>query len=91
MFYNIFIAYILFINAVSIIFCIVDKLCAIWSKRRVPEKTLMLLSIVGGSLGMYLTMVIIRHKTRHTKFMIGIPVIIMLQLAVLIIFSKFFY
>ena len=41
----------------------------------------MLISAIGGSVGMYLTMKKIRHKTRHPKFMVGIPVIIALQIA----------
>lgn len=82
--------YFVLINIVSIIICVVDKLSAIWRKRRISEKTLILLSILGGSIGMYLTMVIIRHKTKHIKFMLGIPAIIMLQLIILLIFSKIF-
>ena len=82
--------YFVLINIVSAIICVVDKLSAIWRKRRISEKTLILLSILGGSIGMYLTMVIIRHKTKHIKFMLGIPAIIMLQLIILLIFSKIF-
>ena len=48
---------------------------------RIPESQLMLISAIGGSIGMYLTMKKIRHKTRHPKFMVGIPVIIALQIA----------
>lgn len=82
--------YFVLINTFSSIICVVDKLSAIWHKRRISEKTLILLSILGGSIGMYLTMVIIRHKTKHIKFMLGIPAIIMLQLIILLIFSKIF-
>lgn len=48
---------------------------------RVPEAQLMLISALGGSVGMFLTMQTIRHKTQHPKFMIGIPVIMIFQLA----------
>ena len=48
---------------------------------RVPEARLMLISALGGSVGMFLTMQTIRHKTQHPKFMIGIPVIMIFQLA----------
>ena len=78
------------VNLISIIVCIYDKLSAVFGKKRIREKTLLFLSVIGGSIGMYLTMVIIRHKTKHNKFMIGIPAIIMLQLVVLLLFSKFF-
>ena len=50
-------------------------------KHRTPERTLLIISALGGSVFMYLTMQGIRHKTQHKKFMIGIPVIIFLQLA----------
>ncbi|HHT54915.1 MAG TPA: DUF1294 domain-containing protein [Clostridiales bacterium] len=49
--------------------------------RRVPEATLLFMALIGGSVAMYVTMRTIRHKTQHAKFMIGIPAIILLQLA----------
>ncbi len=48
---------------------------------RVPEAQLLLISALGGSVAMYLTMKAIRHKTQHPKFMIGIPAIMVLQIA----------
>lgn len=51
---------------------------------RIPEAQLMLIAAMGGSVGMYLTMKKIRHKTRHPKFMIGIPVIMAVQIALII-------
>lgn len=48
-------------------------------KNRVPEKILFLLGILGGGLAEYLTMLKIRHKTKHKRFMIGLPIIILLQ------------
>lgn len=60
-----------------------DKICARLDKRRVPEKTLMITALLGGSASMYLTMQLIRHKTLHAKFMVGLPLIIILQIGVL--------
>ena len=59
---------------------------------RVPEAQLLLISALGGSVAMLLTMKTIRHKTQHPKFMIGIPVIIVLQvlLAAFIIWLRVF-
>ena len=56
--------------------------------RRVPEKTLLAIAALGGSIAMILTMRSIRHKTKHAKFMVGIPLIIMAQclLAVALVF-----
>jgi uncharacterized membrane protein YsdA (DUF1294 family) len=88
---SIFLAYIAVISIISIIVCIYDK--KISKKNRVelrtPEKTLLLLSALGGSVAMYITMLIIRHKTKHFKFMVGIPVIMVLQAA--LIFALFHF
>ncbi len=82
---SIFLAYIAIISLVSIVVCIYDK--KISKKNRVelrtPEKTLLLLSALGGSVAMFVTMLLIRHKTKHFKFMVGIPVIMILQAAVI--------
>lgn len=75
----IFLVYFILINIISIIVTIVDKVSAISHRWRVRESTLLLLSALGGSVSMFVTMQIIRHKTRHLKFMLGIPVIIIVQ------------
>jgi uncharacterized membrane protein YsdA (DUF1294 family) len=82
--------YLAVISLVSVIVTIHDKSAAIKKRRRVPEKTLILLSLIGGSVAMYVTMQMIRHKTRHAKFMLGIPAIMVLQLGVLIVVGKYF-
>ena len=78
---SIFLAYIAIMSIVSVIVCIYDK--KISKKNRVelrtPEKTLLILSALGGSVAMFITMLIIRHKTKHFKFMVGIPVIMIIQ------------
>lgn len=56
-----------------------DKNAAIAHKRRVRESVLMLLAAVSGCVFMYLTLLVIRHKTRHLKFMLGIPVIFIIE------------
>jgi len=74
--------YLAAISVVSIIVCCYDKIAAKHAQRhRTPELTLLLLSALGGSVAMLLTMFVIRHKTKHAKFMIGIPIIILLQAA----------
>lgn len=78
-------AYLIFINLISVIFTVYDKLSAIKHRSRVKESTLILLSALGGSIGMYITMQLIRHKTKHIKFMIGIPAIFIMQIAVIFI------
>lgn len=82
---SIFLAYILIISVISIVVCIYDK--KISKKNRVelrtPEKTLLLLSALGGSVAMFITMLIIRHKTKHVKFMLGIPLIMVVQAGII--------
>lgn len=74
------IAYLAVISLVAVIVTVYDKsVSKIAGHRRVPEKTLLLLSALGGSVAMYLTMLTIRHKTKHAKFMVGIPAIIVAQ------------
>lgn len=78
------------VSLISIVICIYDKIAAKkLPKHRTPEKTLIMLSILGGSLAMYITMQIIHHKTRHAKFMIGIPVIMACQIALVILYFYF--
>ena len=74
--------YLAAISLISIIVCCYDKYAAKHNPRhRTRERTLLLLSALGGSVAMYVTMQIIRHKTKHVKFMLGIPVIMVLQAA----------
>ncbi|MBQ8539676.1 MAG: DUF1294 domain-containing protein [Ruminococcus sp.] len=87
MLYEFLIAYLLIISLVAVVVTIVDKLSAIAQKRRVPERTLLTLSLLGGSVAMLVTMLIIRHKTRKLKFMIGIPAIILVQLILILLFA----
>ena len=58
-----------------------DKRRARKDKRRVPEKTLFLLAIIGGSVGAWAGMYTFRHKTRHWYFVWGIPAILLAQVA----------
>ena len=72
--------YLAVMSIVSVIVCIYDKIAAKkFQRHRTREATLLLLSALGGSVAMLLTMLLIRHKTKHAKFMIGIPVIIVVQ------------
>lgn len=76
--------YIAAISVISIIVCIYDKFASKhMTKHRTREATLLLLSALGGSVAMLASMLLIRHKTKHTKFMLGIPLIILLQTIVI--------
>lgn len=68
-----------YVAVMSLITCLVfgyDKGCAKRGKWRVPERTLFLLAALGGAPGAYAGMLLFRHKTKHWKFRMGIPVLI---------------
>lgn len=69
------------ISLIAIIITLHDKHAAKKRNWRVKERTLLVVSILGGSVAMLLTMLAVRHKTKHAKFMVGIPFIIILQIA----------
>ncbi len=84
-------AYIALISLCSIVVCIYDKKISKRNnvKLRIPEKSLFIWSALGGSVAMYITMHLIRHKTKHVSFMVGIPVIIILQAALIFALAYF--
>ena len=84
MFLKILLTYLAVISLISVIVCIYDKKISRKNRvqLRIPEKTLLFLSLIGGSVAMYVTMMLVRHKTKHVKFMLGIPLIIILQIAI---------
>ncbi|WP_228725063.1 DUF1294 domain-containing protein [Caproicibacter fermentans] len=77
------ICYAIIINLMAAISTVVDKHRAARHRWRIPESRLLFFAAVGGSPAMLFTMLLIRHKTRHAKFMIGIPVILLAQCVVL--------
>lgn len=76
-----FLTYLLIINAFSMLLMHEDKRRARKKLWRIPESTLMATAIAGGSVGALLGMYAFRHKTRHRKFTLGIPAILILQIA----------
>ena len=87
----VFFIWFILISAVSIIMTVYDKWAAKRKKRRVPERTLLSLGIVGGAAAMYLTMKMIRHKTKKKKFMVGLPLEILLHVLIAFCFYYFIY
>ena len=73
-------AYLVIINIMAFLVMLHDKNQAKRHKIRVPEKTLFLLAIVYGSIGIFLGMYAFRHKTKHASFVYGIPSILFIQL-----------
>ena len=83
-----FYIYLLLINAVSLVIMHIDKRNARRNLWRVPERSLFILTWIGGSLGILMGMRLFRHKTLHLKFSLGVPCILALQIvAALCIYS----
>ena len=76
--------YLCIINVLSFLFMLVDKRKAIKNAWRIPERTLLSLCALGGSLGGLLAMKLVRHKTKHLRFSIGIPVMLVIHIFALI-------
>lgn len=76
--------YLVVLNVVTFVSYGIDKFKAKHNRWRISEATLLLLAIVGGSLGALLGMKAFRHKTQKSKFTITIPLVLALQLAVLL-------
>ena len=72
--------YLLIINAIGFALMLVDKFKAKKNLWRIPEATLMLVAAIGGSVGSLIGMYTVRHKTKHLKFTLGIPLILAVQL-----------
>lgn len=77
------VCYLLAINAVTFIVYGIDKYKAKKAKWRIPEATLLLLAVLGGSVGAWVGMKVWHHKTMHKKFKYGIPVILLIQIALI--------
>ena len=81
MFY-VYAAFVLLMNTAAFILMWKDKNLARHRKRRIPERVLFLVTALFGGLGGCLGMYIFRHKTRHTKFAVGFPILLLLQVYV---------
>ncbi|MEE0929889.1 MAG: DUF1294 domain-containing protein [Acutalibacteraceae bacterium] len=77
--------YLIIVNIIAVILTIIDKTKAQAHRWRISETTLIAISAIGGAIGMYITMHIIHHKTRKTKFMVGIPVIFITEILLFVI------
>lgn len=76
--------YLLIVNAAALLLMRADKSKARKNAWRIPEATLIGVAAIGGSLGALLGMRLFRHKTKHPKFFIGIPVLLTLQILLLV-------
>ena len=85
----ILICYLILINLIAFFLMGIDKRKARTGAWRIPEKTLFLSSILGGSIGAIAGMQLFRHKTRHQSFVVGMPAILLVQILLAIAYFYF--
>lgn len=78
--------YLLIVNAAGFLLMLADKYKARKKLWRIPEATLMGVAVIGGSVGALAGMYTFRHKTKHPKFTIGVPLILLMQIAAALFF-----
>ena len=86
-----FAIYLCIINALAFLLMHIDKKKAKKNSWLIPEATLMGMCAIGGSVGGLVGMYLFRHKTKHIKFYLGIPVILVLQLVALYYFRGYLF
>ena len=74
--------YLLIVNAIAFTLMLADKRMAQKNLWRIPEATLLMSAAIGGSIGSLAGMYAFRHKTRHLKFTLGVPAILMAQIVI---------
>ena len=73
-------AYLVIINALAFLFMLIDKRKAQKNLWRIPERILLTIALCGGSLGIVLGMRVARHKTKHLKFSLCVPILLAIQI-----------
>ena len=80
--------YLLIVNAVAFLLMLVDKQSSRKKLWRIPESTLLLTAAIGGSIGSLAGMYTFRHKTRHLKFTLGVPAILVVQILAVFLLAR---
>lgn len=78
--------YLLGINAITFALYGIDKLKSKKGWWRIPEKALLMLAIIGGSIGALCGMRLFHHKTKHKRFYLGVPILLAIQVALICYF-----
>lgn len=85
------IIYVIIINIIGFFSMFIDKRRAKKNQWRIPEKTLFLLAILGGSIGSNIGMRLFRHKTKHWYFVYGMPAILIIQIVIICLLIGKYY
>lgn len=84
MLFKIILIYLIIINAAAFLLMLIDKQKAKRGAWRIPEATLMGIAAMGGSIGAIAGMYTFRHKTKHVKFYLGLPAILIVQIVLVV-------
>ena len=79
------IIYLAAVNAAAFALCVCDKRAAVRGRRRISERVLLTVALIGGAVGLYAGMLAVRHKTRKVRFAVLVPVIIAVQVVALVL------
>ena len=90
MFGRILIVYLLLANVIAFAMYGIDKRKAMKDQWRIPEKTLLLAALVGGSFAAFVGMQVFHHKTKHWKFILGVPACMILHVALGVLYWWYF-
>ena len=83
------VCYGIIMNLLAFLLYGIDKWSARHDLRRIPEKVLLGIAAIGGSLGAFAGMRLFRHKTRKAKFYLGVPILLFLQICVVVVVMTF--
>ncbi|MBR0171452.1 MAG: DUF1294 domain-containing protein [Lachnospiraceae bacterium] len=89
--FTLLVCYLAGINAAGLLLTGIDKRRAKRHAYRIPEATLFLVAIAGGSIGCIVGMYVFRHKTKHPSFVIGMPLILVVQLLMTFVLWRFVF
>lgn len=80
--------YLLIVNALAFVLMLADKRKAQKNLWRIPEATLLMSAAIGGSIGSLIGMYTFRHKTKHLKFTLGVPGILIAQIVIVFLLIR---
>ena len=81
------VGYVIIVNLIGFLLMGIDKRKAVKRAFRIPESTLFIVALIGGSLGSLLGMYTFRHKTRHWYFVYGMPAILILHIVIILVLT----
>ena len=87
---KILLIYLFFVNVVAFAMYGIDKRKAVKDQWRIPEKTLLIIALIGGAVGAFVGMQVFHHKTKHWKFILGVPACMILHIALGVLYWWYF-